>query len=114
MEHTDKYLKTEEMMQSVIGCVEQYSESRFIASLYTRSYTKIDIQIAISDVRSCLMLVHGELLRLSKYSLEFLDQWATRDNQRFTSSTIFAISGVAFPSLTAIVITSIIIDSASL
>ena len=86
MEHTDKYLKTEEMMLSVIGCVEQYSESRFIASLYTRSYTKIDIQIAISDVRSCLMLVHGELLRLSKYSLEFLDQWATKDNQRFTTA----------------------------
>ena len=86
MEHTDKYLKTEDMMLNVIGCVEQYSESRFIASLYTRSYTKIDIQIAISDVRSCLMLVHGELLRLSKYSLEFLDQWATKDNQRFTTA----------------------------
>ena len=86
MEHTDKYLKTEDMMLNVIGCVEQYSESRFIASLYTRSYTKIDIQIAINDVRSCLMLVHGELLRLSKYSLEFLDQWATRDNQRFTTA----------------------------
>lgn len=86
MEHTDKFLKTEDMMLYVIGCVEQYSEPRFIASLYTRNYTKIDIQIAINDVRRCLMLVHGELLRLSKYSLEFLDQWATRDNQRFTTA----------------------------
>lgn len=74
------------MMLYVIGCVEQYSETRFIASLYTRNYTKIDIQIAINDVRRCLMLVHGELLRLSKYSLEFLEQWATRDNQRFTTA----------------------------
>ena len=86
MEHTDKYFKTEDMMLYVIGCVEQYSEPRFIASLYTRNYTKIDIQIAITDVRRCLMLVHGELLRLSKYSLEFLDQWATKDNQRYTTA----------------------------
>lgn len=86
MQHTYQFLKTEDMMQYVIGCVEQYSETRFIASLYTRNYSKIDIQIAISDVRSCLMLTHGELLRLSKYSLEFLDQWATRDNQRFTTA----------------------------
>ena len=86
MVHTDKYLKTEDMMLYVIGCVEQYSETRFIASLYTRNYTKIDIQIAINDVRRCLMLVHGELLRLSKYSLEFLDQWATKDNQRFSTA----------------------------
>ena len=86
MLHTDKFFKTEEMMLYVIGCVEQYSETRFIASLYTRNYTKIDIHIAINDVRRCLMLVHGELLRLSKYSLEFLDLWATRDNQRFTTA----------------------------
>lgn len=86
MLHTDKYLKTEDMMLYVIGCVEQYSETRFIASLYTRNYTKIDIQIAINDVRRCLMLVHGELLRLSRYSLEFLDLWATGDNQRFTTA----------------------------
>jgi len=86
MEHTDKFLKTEDMMLHIIGCVEQYSEERFIASLYTRNYSKIDIQIAINDVRRCLMLVHGELLRLSKYSLEFLDQWATRDNKRFSTA----------------------------
>ena len=86
MLHSDKYFKTEEMMLYVIGCVEQYSETRFIASLYTRNYTKIDIQIAISDVRRCLMLVHGELLRLSKYSLDFLELWATGDNQRFTTA----------------------------
>lgn len=86
MEHTDKFFKTEDMMRYVIGCVEQYSEPRYIASLYTRNYTKIDIQIAITDVRRCLTLVHGELLRLSKYSLEFLDQWATKDNRRFTTA----------------------------
>lgn len=86
MKHTDQFQKTEEMMRFVIECVEQYSEERFIASLYTRSYKQIDIQIAIADVRSCLMLVHGELLRLSKYSLEFLDQWATKDNQRFSTA----------------------------
>ena len=86
MLHSDKYLKTEDMMLYVIECVEQYSETRFIASLYTRNYTKIDIQIAINDVRRCLMLVHGELLRLSKFSLEFLELWATGDNQRFTTA----------------------------
>ena len=86
MNHSDNFLKTEEMMLYVIGCVKQYSETRFIASLYTRNYTKIDILVAINDVRRCLTLVHGELLRLSKYSLEFLELWATGDNQRFTTA----------------------------
>ena len=86
MRHSDKLLKTEDMMLHVIGCVEQYSETRFIASLYTRNYNKKDILIAISDVRRCLTLVYGELLRLSKYELEFLDQWATKDNQRFSTA----------------------------
>lgn len=86
MQHSNKFLKTEDMMLHVIGCVEQYSEQRFIASLYTRNYVQIDIQIAISDVRKCLTFVHGELLRLSKYSVDFIEQWATEDNQRFTTA----------------------------
>lgn len=86
MEHTNNYQKTEKTMDFVIKCIKQYSEERFLASLYTRNYNLSDIRIAINDVRIALGYVNNELLRLTKFKIEFLEQWATRDNKRFDTA----------------------------
>lgn len=86
MIHSDRLNKTEEMLLFLMGCIEQHCEDRFIASLYTRNYDVGDVRALTDDVRACIHIAHGELLRLSKYSIEYNRLFAVRDNKRFTTA----------------------------
>lgn len=86
MIYSDKYEKTEERMLDVIDTVQGLTEDRFIASLYVRNVTSIDVDIRLAEVRRCLSIVHGEMLRLAKLELTYNKDFAVADNQRFTTA----------------------------
>ena len=86
MRYDDKYEKTEERMCDVIDTVQELTKDRFIASLYVRNVTSIDVDIRLAEVRRCLDIVHGEMLRLSKLELTYNSDFAVDDNQRFTTA----------------------------
>lgn len=88
MTYTDNIQKNENGLVYVIHKVEMFSEEGFIASLYVRDYSEIDILMKIADVRECLSIAHREFLSLSKFSLKFIPRWATEDNQRFSSAQV--------------------------
>ena len=79
---------TENGLLYVIHKVELFTEDGFIASLYVRNLSEIDILLKIADVRECLSIAHREFLSLSKFSLTFNSRWATEDNKRFSSTQI--------------------------
>ena len=86
MQYDDKYKKTEERMLDVIDTVQELSKDRFIASLYIRNCTPLEIDIRLAEVRRCLDTVHGETLRLAKLELTYNRDFAVEDNQRFTTA----------------------------
>ncbi len=86
MRYDDKYDKTEERMLDVIDCVQELSKDRFIASLYVRHVSSLDVDIRLAEVRRCLDTVHGECLRLAKLEISYNKDFAVDDNQRFTTA----------------------------
>lgn len=86
MRHSDKYEKTEGRLLDVIDSIEELTKDRFIASLYVRNVTPIDVDIRLAEVRRCLNTVHGEMLRLAKLELTYNKDYAVIDNQRFTTA----------------------------
>lgn len=86
MIYDDKYEKTEERMLDVIDTVQDLTKDRFIASLYIRRCTPLDVDIKLAEVRRCLDIVHGESLRLAKLELTYNLDFAVDDNQRFTTA----------------------------
>ena len=86
MLYDDKYEKTEERMLDVIDTVQEITKDRFIASLYIRKCSPIDIDIRLAEVRRCLDIVHGEALRLAKLEMTYNLDFAVDDNQRFTTA----------------------------
>lgn len=88
MTYNDSIQVTENGLLYVIHKVELFTEDGFIASLYVRNYSEIDILLKIADVRECLSIAHREFLSLSKFSLTFNTRWATEDNKRFSSAQI--------------------------
>ncbi len=86
MLYNDKYDKTEERMLDVINSVHELSEDRFIASLYIRNVSPLDVDIRLAETRRCLSIVNGEMLRLAKYELTYNNDFAVDDNQRFTTA----------------------------
>lgn len=88
MTYNDSIQVTENGLLYVIHKVELFTEDGFIASLYVRNYSEIDILLKIADVRECLSIAHREFLSLSKFSLTFNTRWATEDNKRFSSTQI--------------------------
>lgn len=86
MLYEDKYEKTEERMLDVINTVQDLTKDRFIASLYIRRCTPLDVDIKLAEVRRCLDIVHGESLRLAKLELTYNLDFAVDDNQRFTTA----------------------------
>lgn len=86
MLYDDRYEKTEERLLDVIDTVTDLSWDRFVASLYIRDCSPIDIDIRLAEVRRCLDIVHGETLRLAKLELTFNNDFAVDDNQRFTTA----------------------------
>lgn len=77
MTYNDKFQETEHGLLYVIHKVELFTEDGFIASLYVRHYSDIDIMLKIAEVRECLSIAHREFLSLSKFSLTFNTRWAT-------------------------------------
>lgn len=88
MTYNDAIQVTEHGLLYVIHKIELFTEDGFIASLYVRDYSEIDILLKIADVRECLSIAHREFLSLSKFSLTFNTRWATEDNKRFSSTQI--------------------------
>lgn len=88
MTYSDSIQVTEHGLLYVIHKVELFTEDGFIASLYVRHYSEVDILLKIADVRECLSIVHREFLSLSKFSLTFNTRWATEDNNRFSSTQL--------------------------
>ena len=86
MQYDDKYEKTEERMLDVIDTVKDLSWDRFVASLYIRNCTPLDVDIRLAEVRRCLDTVHGEALRLAKLELTYNRDFAVKDNKRFTTA----------------------------
>lgn len=86
MRYNDKIEKTEEMMNYVINSIENLSEDRFIASLYIRNCSPIDVDIRLAEVRQCLGFVHKESLCLAKLELTYNKDFAVLDNKRFTTA----------------------------
>lgn len=88
MRYEDKYEKTEERMLDVIDTVQELTKDRFIASLYVRNVTSIDVDIRLAEVRRCLDIVHGETLRLAKLELTYNKDFAVPNNKRFTTAEV--------------------------
>lgn len=88
MTYTDDIQVTGSGLLYVIKKIEQFNEDGFIASLYVRNYTELDILLKIADVRECLSIAHREFLSLTKFSLTFNSRWATEDNKRFSTSQL--------------------------
>ena len=86
MTYNDSIQVTEHGLLYVIHKVELFTEDGFIASLYVRNLSEIDILLKIAEVRECLSIAHREFLSLSKFSLTFNTRWATEDNERFSST----------------------------
>ena len=88
MIYKDDIQVTEHGLLYVIHKVELFTEDGFIASLYVRNMSEIDVLFRIDEVRECLSIAHREFLSLSKFSLTFNSRWATEDNKRFSSTQI--------------------------
>lgn len=88
MLYRDDIQVTENGLLYVIRKVELFSEDGFIASLYVRNYSELDILLKIADVRECLSIAHREFLSLSKFSLTFNSRWATEDNKRYSTTQV--------------------------
>lgn len=88
MLYKDDIQITEHGLLYVIKKIELFTEDGFIASLYVRDMSDIDILLKIADVRECLSITYREFLSLSKFSLKFNTRWATEDNKRFSSTQI--------------------------
>lgn len=86
MEYDDKYDKTEERMLDVIDSVQELGKDRYIASLYIRKVSPLDIDIRLAETRRCLSIVNGETLRLARYELTYNKDFAVVNNQRFTTA----------------------------
>lgn len=88
MTYDDSIQVTEHGLLYVIHKVELFTEDGFIASLYVRDYSEVDILLKIAEVRECLSITHREFLSLSKFSLTFNTRWATEDNERFSTTQV--------------------------
>lgn len=88
MVYQDKIQETEHGLLYVIHKVELFTEDGFIASLYVRNISELDILLKIANVRECLSIAHREFLSLSKFSLSFNPLWATEDNKRFSTAQV--------------------------
>ncbi len=88
MTYNDSFQVTEHGLLYVIHKVELFTEDGFIASLYVRNYSEVDLLLKIAEVRECLCIAHREFLSLSKFSLTFNTRWATEDNERFSSAQV--------------------------
>ena len=88
MTYNDYFQATEHGLLYVIHKVELFTEDGFIASLYVRNYSEVDLLLKIAEVRECLCIAHREFLSLSKFSLTFNTRWATEDNERFSSAQV--------------------------
>ena len=69
MTYNDSIQVTEHGLLYVIHKVELFTEDGFIASLYVRHLSEVDILLKIDEVRECLSIAHKEFLSLSKFSL---------------------------------------------
>ena len=58
MIYNDSFQVTEHGLLYVIQKVELFSEDGFIASLYVRNYSEVDILLKIAEVRECLSIAH--------------------------------------------------------
>lgn len=88
MTYNDSIQVTEHGLLYVIHKVELFTEDGFIASLYVRHLSEVDILLKIDEVRECLSIAHKEFLSLSKFSLTFNTRWATEDNDRFSTTQV--------------------------
>lgn len=88
MRYDDKYEKTEGRLTEVIDYIDDLTKDRFIASLYVRQMSPIDVQIRLAEVRRCLSTVNSESLRLAKLELTYNKDFAVVDNQRFTTAEV--------------------------
>lgn len=88
MTYKDSIQVTEHGLLYVIHKVELFTEDGFIASLYVRNLSEVDILLKIAEVRECLCIAHKEFLSLSKFSLTFNTRWATEDNKRFSTTQV--------------------------
>ncbi len=88
MTYNDSIQVTEHGLLYVIHKVELFTEDGFIASLYVRNLSEVDILLKIAEVRECLCIAHREFLSLSKFSLTFNTRWATEDNKRFSTTQV--------------------------
>ena len=88
MTYNDSFQVTEHGLLYVIHKVELFTEDGFIASMYVRNYSEVDILLKIAEVRECLSIAHREFLSLSKFSLTFNTRWATEDNERFSTTQV--------------------------
>jgi len=88
MTYNDSIQVTEHGLLYVIHKVELFTEDGFIASMYVRNYSEVDILLKIDEVRECLSIAHKEFLSLSKFSLTFNTRWATEDNERFSTTQV--------------------------
>lgn len=86
MIYKDKFEDTEHGIAYVTHKVEQFTEDGFIASLYMRNYSEIDILLRIADVRECLSISHREFLGLTKFAMDFNTRFATENNKRFSTA----------------------------
>ena len=86
MVYKDDIQVTENGLLYVIKKMELFTEDGFIASLYVRNISEIDILLKIDEIRECLSITHKEFLSLSKFSLTFNTRWATEDNKRFSTT----------------------------
>ena len=86
MIYNDKIKKTEEQMLDVIDSIRDLGEDRFIASVFIRNCSPIDIDIRLAEVRRCLALVHRESLSLAKLELTYNKDFSVLDNKRFSTA----------------------------
>ncbi|MBR4238789.1 MAG: hypothetical protein IKQ03_05195 [Prevotella sp.] len=86
MIYNDKIQKTEEQMLEVIDSINSLDKDRFIASLYIRNCSPLDIEIRLAETRRCLAFVHKESLTLAKVELTYNWDFAVLNNKYFSTA----------------------------
>ncbi|MGD7533533.1 hypothetical protein ACQCP8_25915, partial [Ralstonia pseudosolanacearum] len=61
-------------------------KDRFIASLYIRNCSPLDIEIRLAETRRCLAFVHKESLTLAKVELTYNWDFAVLNNKYFSTA----------------------------
>lgn len=86
MRYNDKIDKTEAQMLDVIESIQELGKDRFIASLFIRNCSPLDVDIRLAEVRRCLAFAHKETLSLAKLELTYNKDFSVIDNKRFATA----------------------------